>query len=353
MDSKTQDQNRMMELDPIVSQSLSWRDSNPRVDLLIDLQFGSTGKGLIAGFLGADEQYDTCITANMPNAGHTYIDPDGNKYIFKCLPSSAVNPNMRQVLVGPGAVISLPQLWKELAQLHHDPAVRIHPNAMILHEDHAIKERKRLTHVASTAQGSAAAVVEKMWRQDRAATAKFVAKQTPSLAPYVCSVGEWEQRIEASEYMLAEGSQGFSLGINTQFYPYTTSRDCTPAAFLSAMGIPLPMLAQVIGTARTLPIRVGGTSGDCYPDQEELSWEELGLNPELTTVTQRVRRIFTYSKMQIEQAAWHCRPDYVFLNFCNYVERGYVESIVAHIDQLSDVKWLGFGPSHCDIAVCS
>ncbi len=46
----------------------------PKVDLVVDLQFGSTGKGLLCGYLSESDDYDTVITANMPNAGHTYID---------------------------------------------------------------------------------------------------------------------------------------------------------------------------------------------------------------------------------------------------------------------------------------
>lgn len=320
----------------------------PKVDLVIDLQFGSTGKGLICGYLGETGDYDTCITANMPNAGHTYINRAGTKFMTKVLPASFIGPNITQVLIGPGAVFSLDRLKEEMAWLRTDQTLRIHPNAMVLTPEHRKKEEK-LDHIGSTRQGSAAAVIEKMMRSSNVPIARAL-KHT-EFSQYIASHSEWKIRLESSTGILAEGSQGFSLGINTQFYPYTTSRDCSPAAFLSNMGIPIPMLDMVIGTCRTLPIRVGGTSGDCYPDQEELSWDELDLTPELTTVTKRERRIFTYSKMQIEEACWHCAPDLVFLNFANYVEKHYVENIVAHIDEMSTVRWVGFGPAYQDIGL--
>lgn len=321
----------------------------PKVDLVIDLQFGSTGKGLICGYLAETGDYDTVVSANMPNAGHTYIDQAGSKYITKVLPASFIGKNVRQVLIGPGSVFSLRRLQEEMAWLRTDQVLRIHPNAVVWDESHAVTERKRLTHIASTVQGSAAAVMDKMWRQKNI-TARQVLAGT-EWEYLVASHDEWIIRLEAASGILAEGSQGFSLGINTQFYPYTTSRDCSPAAFLSNLGIPLGMLDMVIGTCRTLPIRVGGSSGDCYADQEELSWEELGIEPERTTVTNRVRRIFTYSKMQIEEACWWCNPDLVFLNFANYVEKDYVTNIVAHIDQYSNVRWIGFGPAYHDIGL--
>ena len=320
----------------------------PKVDLVIDLQYGSTGKGLICGYLADTGDYDTCVSANMPNAGHTYINARGDKYMTKVLPASFVGPNIKQVLIGPGAVFSIGRLCEEMTWLRADQVLRIHPNAVVLDPRHVEYEIKH-TNRGSTKQGSMAAVVDKMQRM-RKCTAKEILKGT-DLEGYVASHKEWQIRLESSQGILAEGSQGFSLGINTQFYPYTTSRDCGPAAFLSNLGIPLGMLDQVVGTCRTLPIRVGGDSGDCYADQEELSWEELNLEPELTTVTKRVRRIFTYSRMQIEEACWWCQPDLVFLNFANYVEKARVEEMIAHIDEFSEVRWVGFGPTYHDIGV--
>jgi len=324
-------------------------NSIQKVDLILDLQYGSTGKGLICGYLAEVGDYDTCVSANMPNAGHTYITADGRKYITKVLPASFVGEKIKTIMIGPGAVFGIDRLKTEIKWLRSDQTLRIHPNATILLPRHAEIERKRLTHIASTTQGSAAAMMDKMWR-DSSCTAKQMLRNT-DLEQYVAKHSEWQIRLESATGILAEGSQGYSLGINTHFYPYTTSRDCGPAAFLSNLGIPLGMLDTVIGTCRTLPIRVGGTSGDCYADQEELSWDELNLTPERTTVTNRERRIFTYSKMQIEEACWWCRPDLVFLNFANYVEKSYVDNIVAHIDSMSTVRWVGFGPAYQDIGV--
>lgn len=320
----------------------------PKVDLVLDLQFGSTGKGLICGYLAETGDYDTVVSANMPNAGHTYIDSRGNKYMTKVLPASFVGQNIKQVLIGPGAVFSLDRLLTEMAWLRTDQVLRIHPNAVVL-ADHHVQSEQDLTHIGSTRQGSAAAVIEKMMRTNDI-TARQVLGGT-KWGHLVSTYDEWIIRLEAASGILAEGSQGYSLGINTRFYPYTTSRDCGPAAFLSNLGIPLGMLSMTIGTARTLPIRVGGTSGDCYADQEELGWEDLGLIPEKTTVTNRVRRIFTYSRMQIEEACWWCQPDLVFLNFCNYVDKPTVTKIVAHIDDFSNVRWIGFGPTYHDVGL--
>jgi len=321
---------------------------HPKVDVVVDLQFGSTGKGLFCGYLGDTKDYDMVMSANMPNAGHTYIDKYGNRYMFKVLPSSAVGKSVKTVMIGPGAVFRIGRLVEEMVFLRKDQTLRIHPNAMVLSPDHPVQEAKRLRHISSTLQGSAAAVIDKMWRSGNAPIAKDALRGT-KFEKYVCSHDEWKIRLSMADAVLAEGSQGYSLGINTQFYPFTTSRDCTPASFLSACGVPLKMLNRVYGTCRTLPIRVGGPSGDYYPDQDELSWEELGLPEERTTVTNKIRRIFSYSKLQIEEAIWHCNPDAVFVNFANYIDKDYMHNIVAHIDQYSSVQWVGHGPTFNDI----
>lgn len=349
---------------------------SPKVDMIVDMQFGSTGKGLIAGYLAEKNKYDTVITANMPNAGHTYINKDGRKWMHKVLPNGLVSPEIKRVMIGAGAVFDLERLWEELydcsdfiqwvgiKHMAHKGNGRpvqlvIHPNAMCLSSEHKEFEQSNLSGISSTMQGSMAALVEKMRRDpNRNHTAKEMGKGS-WFADCVATHEEWQAHLMDSASILAEGAQGYSLGLNQKFWPYCTSRDCTPARFLADMGIPVPMLRTVIGTARVHPIRVGNTpdgySGDVYPDQKELSWEELQQIPELTTVTQRVRRVFSFSTEQIKAALFECAPDVVFLNFCNYDDNE-ARRVCREINQVSTdfmgkpvVKYAGFGPKQNDV----
>ena len=337
-----------------------------KVDMIIDLQFGSTGKGLIAGFLAEKRGHDVVINANMPNAGHTYINSAGRTWMHKVLPNGIVSPNLEYVLLGPGSVFSLDRLMFELDQsmdilLERDVVIKIHPNAVILTDDHALLESHMVNSIGSTAQGSMAAMIDKLKRDpDNNPTAGHILP-TIGLEHMLATHNEWLDIIYGADQILAEGAQGYSLGLNERFYPFCTSRDCTPARFLADMGIPHDMLREVIGTARTYPIRVGGNSGDFYNDQEELDWEELGLTPERTTVTQRVRRVFSFSENQISDAIRTCRPDSIFLNFCNYEDDGgdETESVINAIfddihnideeESTGGVVWKGYGPSFDDI----
>lgn len=341
-----------------------------KVTMVVDLQFGSTGKGLITGHWAEDNHPDVVVNCNMPNAGHTYIDSKGQKMVFKVLPNGIVSPALRYVLIGPGSVFSLERLQEEIDLAEslgylQTAEIVIHPQAMVLRASHKATEQAQLSGIASTMQGSAAAAIEKMLRSKDANTAEKVAGdgQDEDGAPLpewfassIATDGEWEQILRGATKILAEGSQGHSLGINAGFYPYCTSRDCSPARFLSDMGIPVAMLAKVIGTARTYPIRVGNTpdgySGDHYPDQTETSFEEIGQPDEYTTVTGRKRRIFTFSMQQLQEAAFWCCPDEIFLNFVNYL--GGQEEVTALTNGIQDnlgvpVTYFGTGPAHKDI----
>ena len=177
--------------------------------------------------------------------------------------------------------------------------------------------------------------------------------------------------------MSLEVPQGFSLGLNQQFFPYSTSRECSVMAGLNDACINPYYLGKVSMSIRTFPIRVGnihdehgdviGWSGPHYDDQNELTWEEVGVEPEVTTVTKRVRRVFTFSMQQFEDAVKANRPDIIFLNFMNYLPEQEGADLAVNLHQRWDFlmnselgklwtpsmgsgEWLyGFGPCVEDV----
>ena len=338
---------------------------------LVDLQFGSTGKGLLAGFLSLRNDYDVVVSANMPNAGHTFVDKDGIAWVHKVLPSGVYSKNLKSIMVGPGAVFDPRQLSKELNYLSQQgitAEVVIHPHAAVLFPEHREAEAAGLNHIASTMQGSMEAMVQKLRRGENANTVENCMSSIP-LPAKIVSVTEWNTIMRDAREILVEGSQGYSLGLNAGFYPYCTSRDCTVWRLLADAGVMVGAhQLKVIGSARVHPIRVGNTpggfSGDHYEDQEELSWEKLGQTPEKTTVTQRVRRVFSFSEIQIRDAMLANKVDEVFLNFCNYDPMMAIR-VAAIIDKVGQfripdwavpedhvtVRYMGFGPSAADVLV--
>ncbi len=329
---------------------------NPKVDMIIDLQYGSTGKGLIAGYLGVEGDYDVVVNANMPNAGHTYIDNNGNKMVHKVLPSAVCGKMLSCILLGAGSIFDLAQLNTEIVYLKHlgylkDVPIYIHPNAIVLQPHHRRAE-EGMDSIGSTKQGAGAAMIEKITRNPEVSSLLLARANKGRIsdvtegAAQVISHLQYNNVLDNARSILAEGAQGFSLGLNSKFWPFCTSRECTPARFLSDMNIPIPMLNHVIGVARVHPIRVGGESGPIYLDQTELTWADIGQPEELTTVTKRVRRVFTWSETQMRDAMFECQPDHIFLNFCNYDDK---EATRIQRKYADHIRWLGYGPAHKDI----
>ncbi len=344
-----------------------------KFDVIVDLQFGSTGKGAIAGYMANRHSYDVAISANMPNAGHTFIDSIGHKFVQKVLPS-ALASKTQIAMLAPAAVFSMEQLVKELDFLedagYKGKQVYIHEHATLLTDDHRLEERvnrpgspdlNSYELIGSTQQGSAAALMHKIRRDMNHNPTAGARYGLASLDEYgnrvaIISHAQYLHTLKEAGRVLVEGSQGYSLGLNAGFYPYCTSRDCTTARLLADCLVPPTAVNRVIGTARTYPIRVGGTSGPGYPDQQELSWEQVGRPEERTTVTNRVRRVFTFSDMQIAEAIQQSAPTEIFLNFCNYQTQQetalltrVIDDMCAEINGYGRVAYLGHGATINDI----
>lgn len=362
-----------------------------QLHVVTDLQFGSTGKGLFCGYLAKQVKADTLISAWGPNAGHTFVEADGTKHVNIMVPSGIVAPSVRQVLIGPGSVIEPGRMLDEIMRygIFNSDRVRlaIHEHAAVVHADHRKLEAGYGFGIGSTMKGVGEAVIEKIRRVPGGKiVARDALKGTP-LEGFVVGVDEYNDCINESKVALLEGAQGFSLGINNGFYPYTTSRECATHQMLSDCAIPracwqpgkshdgtrLRHQTRVYGVARTYPIRVAnryascaecskwvvpgcskcqhtgrgeqiGWSGPGYVDQKELQWSDIGREPELTTVTKLPRRLFTFSRQQVQQAIRMNGVDFVFLNFCNYARLPMLYEIINEIEKCGpDVCWLGWG----------
>lgn len=328
-----------------------------QLKVVIDAQFGSTGKGLLASVLAEQDSPDTLITAFAPNAGHTSYMADGTKLIHKMLANGITSKNTERVLIGPGAVINEDVLVREienaekLGLLSFD-RVFVHKNAACVTPAH-IEAEKDFGRIGSTQTGSGAAAIQKLVRDpDNMNTAG-----TAICDPRIRVVDDIGYLAELGKARVAqiEGAQGFGLSIQHGFYPYTTSRDVSPAQIMADCGIPWRYAknAEIVGVLRTYPIRVAnktGSSGPCYPDQREISFADIGQDVELTTVTKLPRRVFTYSKNQMEHACLVCGFDSAMINFANYCQTfEELNTIIDHLSTMTKVRYIGFGPKNTDV----
>lgn len=297
---------------------------HPGLNIVLDAQWGSTGKGKLCGFLGKFKP-DLCCSSFGPNAGHTYIGDDGRAIVLKFLPGSCIK-NRTTALIMPDSAIVVEDLLKEVELL--GVTCFVHPRAAVVTPDDKNSAEITGKHLAGTMKGTGHAMARKMLRIKGTALAKdvlpgFMVRDTCQMV---------RDCVRKGGKVMFEMSQGFDLSLNHGCdYPYLTSRDITVGACINSAGVSHREVSQVIGSMRTFPIRVGniegGYSGPCHRDQCELTWDEvtqlMGSKvpiSETTTVTKRVRRVFTFSMEQMIHFVQVNRPDWLFLNFIQYLD---------------------------------
>ena len=301
-----------------------------KINVLIGNSFGSEGKGNVAAYLAKENQPDVCISNNGPNAGHQYINDAGEVKTMKMLPVSGVVAKKSLIILGPGSVIDVERL---LFEIEDNPGVAdrllISPTAPIVDLFCKEYEKENLQYISSTFQGTGAAIGLKAMRSDKIELAKDI----PALNRWVMKTGIPEFIISAAKdggWILAEVSQGIGLSVDGDFYPYCTSRPINVGQMFAYCDVPVTLLGDVIGVSRSYQIRVGsvpdGYSGDVYSDSREVTWDEMSRKlgkpvKELTTVTKRVRRVFTFSKKGFEQGVRRNGINVCFLTFADYLNQ--------------------------------
>ena len=297
-----------------------------KLNVLIDISLGSTGKGNIAAYLASKNKISIAASNHGSNSGHSIIYK-GETKVVKMLPVAGIYDVDSTIVLGSGSVIDLDILLKEIEEFGVKDRVLISPTAPVINEYCKEYEREHLQYIASTFQGVGAAVGLKAMRSQKIK----LAKDYEELNNYI-SYNLPDVVINKIDKMngtgLVEIAQGYGLSIDSEHYPMVTSRCVNVGQALAYLDVPASLVGDVIGVARTYPIRVGnvpnGYSGDTYVDSKELSWEELSTKigrkvSELTSVTKRIRRVFTFSKQLFETAVRRNRCNILFLTFVDYL----------------------------------
>lgn len=334
-----------------------------RFNIVTDGAWGSCGKGLITTAIADKYRPQLISTTNMANAGHTAVNEDGKKFVAKAIPSAAVLTKWRkgykpQIVIGATAAFTIEQIQHEIHETEINYSLTIHERAGVITDEHKQAEADLKTgtkHLASTMQGCGTFLADKVMRRKELK----LARDYPELAGYMPSAlpkklsTEQNQRLANMSLplildrlmlsynwtILHEGAQGFSLDINHgSHYPQCTSRGTTAIQNMADMGIRPDRLGDIYVVIRPFPIRVGsiiedneivGYSGDAYPGQTETTWEKIAtdcnappevMQGELTTVTKRLRRVFTFSEQQLREAVIINGATKLALNFANYLD---------------------------------
>jgi adenylosuccinate synthase len=336
------------------------------VEVIMDGQYGSTGKGLFAGYLASKHNPEVLACALSPNAGHTLILEDGTKLVHRMLPLGIVSDSLHTIVLGPGSLIDLDALWEEiqnaemLGLLSESVRICVHQNAAVVTNRHRDAESDGGTAPGSTRKGVGAAQIERIRRKPDENNIIGLMQPVHPVFDRISLASTHElQRIylEANRIQV-EGCQGYSLSIYHGQYPYVTCRDVSTYSLLADCGMPYMRWSAVTvyGVFRTYPIRVanrptsGEWSGPTYPDSQETTFEAIGQAQELTTVTQLPRRIFTFSHQQAIESCVQNKVDFIFLNFAQYCTSWKdLRDLWLRLNECSMVSYLGFGPKIDDI----
>ena len=301
-------------------------------------QFGSEGKGQIVAYIAGRQAPDLAVRVGGPNAGHTFLLPSGEKVVVQTVPAPAFISTKTKSVIGAAGMI-LPNVFEREVRRAHEisgapPLIYLDELVTVIDQGHMATEAHLKGKIGSTGEGVGAATAAKIMREPNVVLKAHWAKLWKKWEgdPAFMGVQKWvdtssllNSALCRGESLLFEGTQGVGLSLHTSgYYPFCTSRECTPQGMLAQAGIASENAGRYekIMVVRTYPIRVGGNSGDI---PNEITWAELKegtggyvKEAEITTVTKKKRRIAEIDYGILTRAVLTTRPTAIALTFFDY-----------------------------------
>lgn len=323
-----------------------------KINMLIDGQFGSCGKGHVAEFIAKEEKrIDFSLYRSSPNAGHSFYDEkEDEKFVSRVFPVSGILNKDSIIYLSPESAIDPELFFEEKEKFSiRDDRIFIHPRAGIIDKEAKICEKNIVENISSTGSGTGTSRAMKIMREKTVSSIE-------SLKPF-CKALDLNSMLKEKKnrVFFAETTQGVGLGLNYGFsYPYCTSCDFLPSSIMSSFGVHPSFLGEVSAVFRTFPIRVGYsnigcTSGPFYPDSHEISFESISVKPEYTTCTKKMRRIATFSLEQYREVCDSIMPDNVFLTFADYLSSRDLVKLLTEMEKIHKVDYISFSDKCSDV----
>lgn len=299
--------------------------------VVVGAQWGDEGKGKIVDIYS--QHADVIVRyAGGANAGHTLV-VDGEKIIFRLIPSGALNPRTLCVL-GQGTVIDPKVLVTELEELKKRGLFSperfvISERAHVVLPQHMLIDGLREAtedSIGTTKKGIGPAYEDKAARRgirmgDLLSASKLESKLQQNLTawqPVIAALGgsrpalqdvlriylEYgrelapliadamrpvQQAVASGQRVLLEGAQGALLDVDSGTYPFVTSSATTAGGACTGSGLGPTAISAVVGITKAYATRVGaGPFPTEMHDDRGRALREAGA--EFGSVTGRPRR---------------------------------------------------------------
>lgn len=263
--------------------------------IILDAQFGDTGKGKIIDFLGIKKNFCFRFQGGS-NAGHTIV-VNGQKFFTHLLPSAILNSSCTCVL-GNGMVINLNDLMYEIDTFERlgincENRVKISENAHVVLHLHKLIDSKNNKHLGTTCKGIGPCYADKMQRiglrirdvlSPDSEIKSMIRKvynshnviDEPLFQKDVYDVIRFRDYLEkmvvdlkfiknvfsdTTNNILIEGANGLMLDIDHGTYPFVTSSNCSIGGVFTGLGINPTDLkhhhTEIVGIVKSYVTRVG------------------------------------------------------------------------------------------------
>jgi len=270
-------------------------------DIIVDMQYGDTGKGKVAHHLASSGDYNFVIRYNGgPNAGHT-IYHNGEKIVTHQVPVGVLYgiPSM----IGLGCVVSIPKLLEELEMLNKvnfntAGLLFIDKRAHIITGRH-LEEDQTDVQIGTTRQGVGPAYRDKYGRLG-VRIGEYLEGVDHPIKDHIEIIDFYQYSRNKDLRILAEGAQGFHLDVDWGNYPYVTSSHCTVGS-VCLNGIPYNTIRKVYGTMKAYETYVG--NNEDYTDEENPYFKRIQeVGNEFGATTGRPRKVNWLNMERVIQA---------------------------------------------------
>ena len=261
--------------------------------ILVDLQYGDSGKGKVADWLM--DYHDICVRySGGPNTGTTVWIKD-KKYALHHLPVGLLRN--KPSYIAQTCLINEKKLWQEICDLkmagfNVDENLKISPYCHVINDYHITEDTNLENNekgVGSTKQGIMPCTKDKYSRKGQRLHESLEYEQ---LRKYFANVSyDLAEAAACQKSILFQSAQGTMLDIDHGYYPFISTTNNVAGFAPGASGFGPTNIDEVVGVFKPYVTYVGNGPFDLEIKDQKMNDLIAELGGEYGTTTGRRRRI--------------------------------------------------------------